>query len=56
MVIELDPHNPNAYNFRGLVQARAGMYEAALEDYTMAIGLDPLNSSFYVNRGDTRLI
>lgn len=51
LVIELDPRNFNAYNFRGLVNFRLGYYIDAVTDYTTAIDLDPTSPLPYYNRG-----
>lgn len=50
-VLELDPRNFNAYNFRGLVNFRLGYYIDAVTDYTTAIDLDPTSPLPYYNRG-----
>ena len=40
-VIAIDPKNANAYFNRGLAHARAKQYEAAIDDYTKALEIDP---------------
>lgn len=50
-VLELEPRNFNAYNFRGLVNFRLGYYIDAVTDYTTAIDLDPTSPLPYYNRG-----
>jgi len=50
-VLELDPRNFNAYNFRGLVNFRLGYFIDAVTDYTTAIDLDPTSPLPYYNRG-----
>ena len=41
----------NAYNNRGLVKYKLGYINAAIEDYTKAIVLDPNDGIPYYNRG-----
>ncbi|QKG80483.1 tetratricopeptide repeat protein [Tenuifilum thalassicum] len=50
-VIELDPRNFKAYNFRGLVNFKLGYFVDAVTDYTKAIDLDPSYPLPYYNRG-----
>lgn len=50
-VLEMEPRNFNAYNFRGLVNFRLGYYIDAVTDYTIAIDLDPTSPLPYYNRG-----
>ncbi len=50
-VIELDPRNFNAYNYRGLINFRLAYYIDAVTDYTKAIDLDPTSPLPYYNRG-----
>lgn len=50
-VIELDPRNFNAYNYRGLINFKLSYYIDAVTDYTKAIDLDPTSPLPYYNRG-----
>lgn len=50
-VLEMEPRNFNAYNFRGLVNFRLGYYIDAVTDYTTAIDLDPTSPLPFYNRG-----
>ena len=50
--IDLDPHYPNAYLYRGLFwDIGKGDMEKAILDYSKALELDPLLKSAYLNRG-----
>lgn len=50
-VIELDPRNANAYNYRGLVNYRLNYFIDAVNDYNNSIDLEPNVASTYYNRG-----
>ena len=50
-VLEIDPRNTNAYNYRGMANYKAGNFQSAVEDYTNALDLDPSLSLAYYNRG-----
>lgn len=39
--IRLDPRNPQAYYWRGLVYLKTGEHDPALEDFRVAVGLKP---------------
>ena len=49
-VIEMDPKNAAAYNYRGYSHILAGDFDRALADYTKAIDLRPLYADAYYNR------
>lgn len=49
--IRLDPHNPTAYNNRGVAYFGLGVPRKAIEDYSQAILLDPGYTAAYNNRG-----
>ena len=50
-VIEMDPKNAEAYNYRGYSCILAGDFDRAIADYTKAIDLKPLYADAYYNRG-----
>ena len=50
-VIEKDPGVTRAYNNRGIVFGKLGLFEAAIEDYNRAIALDPSCYPAFCNRG-----
>lgn len=50
-VLEIDPRNTSAFNYRGMANYKAGNYQSAVEDYTSALDLDPSLSLAYYNRG-----
>jgi tetratricopeptide (TPR) repeat protein len=53
-VIEKEPERiPLAYNNRGMVFYKAGMFDRALADFDQAIGMDPEYAKAYYNRGST---
>jgi len=45
---------PHAYNLRGLAYDEQKRYREAIEDFDMAIALDPKNAYAYNNRGNAR--
>jgi len=49
--IEVDPEDPNAYNNRGIVSAREGLYEGAIAQFTRAFQRNPVFAEAYYNRG-----
>jgi tetratricopeptide (TPR) repeat protein len=51
--LEKNPDNSAAYNDRGNLYYRAGLYQQAVEDYSKAIDLDPDNAAAFNNRGNT---
>ncbi|MFA4836281.1 MAG: tetratricopeptide repeat protein [Dehalococcoidia bacterium] len=51
--IELDPHNPTPYDWRGVAYARQGQYDEAIRDYDCAIEICPTCASVYSNRGSS---
>jgi len=51
--IEKNPGNSTAYNNRGNVYYRVGLYQQALEDFSKAIDLDPDHAAAFNNRGNT---
>lgn len=51
-VIEKKPGRISlAYNNRGLIYDKMGRFDLAVNDYSMALRIDPLNKSAYNNRG-----
>jgi len=50
--LEKNPDNSAAYNDRGNVYYRAGLYQQAVEDYSKAIEVDPNNAAAFNNRGN----
>ena len=50
LAIEIDPHEPDFYNDRGLVWDKLGIAERALEDFTAAIDLNPTTPAYFFNR------
>ena len=50
IAIQLDPHDPDFFNDRGLVWDKLGVSERAIEDFTTAIDLNPTASAYYFNR------
>ena len=57
--IDLDPHNANAYNNRGIAYAERGKLDNAIEDYNITIQLRPDEANInynkrivYTNKGD----
>jgi len=49
-LIELDPHNADAYHERGDFYYETDQYGKAITDYSKALELDPAYSSAYFNR------
>jgi Flp pilus assembly protein TadD len=47
--------NSNFYNDRGMDKYRSGDANGAIDDYSMAIQLNPRNDLFYSNRGVVKL-
>jgi tetratricopeptide (TPR) repeat protein len=47
--------NPDFYNDRGIDKYRSGDAKGAIDDYSMAIQLNPRNALFYSNRGVVKL-
>ncbi len=53
-VIEKEPGKiPLAYNNRGMVFYKAGVFDKAIADFDRAIGMDPEYAKAYYNRGST---
>jgi tetratricopeptide (TPR) repeat protein len=53
-VIEKEPERiPLAYNNRGMVFYKAGVFDKAIADFDRAIGMDPEYAKAYYNRGST---
>lgn len=52
--IDLEPHNPELYNKRGIAKASLKNYPGAIFDYTMALSNDPNFYKAYINRGALR--
>jgi tetratricopeptide (TPR) repeat protein len=52
--ITLNPNDPDAYSYRGLIRDKLYDYEGALADHTQAITLNPQYSNAYVSRGNAR--
>ena len=48
--VELEPANPQYWNFRGMARHGLGHHEDAREDYTRAIEQDPQVAAFWSNR------
>ncbi len=55
-VIELNPQDARAYNYRALVNHASGEYKIAIKDYTRAIELDPQYAESYFNRSNANCI
>ncbi len=45
------PESAPIYQLRGLLRAKLGRYEDAINDYTLALGLDPKDSVTHAHRG-----
>ncbi|TIT01270.1 MAG: tetratricopeptide repeat protein, partial [Mesorhizobium sp.] len=45
--IALDPHNAEAFGYRGLAWGQKDNYDRAITDYGSAIAIEPKNSSYY---------
>lgn len=52
-VINNDPNNAEAYNYRGKAYGNLKNYEQAINDFTKAIELAPNVADYYYNRGKT---
>ncbi|MBI5798215.1 tetratricopeptide repeat protein [Candidatus Woesearchaeota archaeon] len=50
-IIELDPKNVSAYNFRGLALRGLKKYEDALSNFEFALGIDSQDASLHHNMG-----
>ena len=50
-VIELDPYNDVAYQWRGMLCIQEGKHTLAVQDYTKAIDIDPSNWTAHQGRG-----
>ena len=57
--IDLNPHNANAHNNRGIAYAEKGKFDNAIEDYNITIQLRPDDANInynkrivYINKGD----
>lgn len=49
--LNLNPHNGEAYNRRGIDRDNLGKHSEAIDDYTKALGLIPHSATIYLNRG-----
>jgi len=47
-----NPYDGYFHAVLGTIYQKLGMVEGAIEEYTLAIGLDPANVEAYVNRGE----
>jgi tetratricopeptide (TPR) repeat protein len=50
-VIQLEPENALAYNYRGISYSALGQHERALADFDHAMQLDPNLARAYLNKG-----
>src|SRR5262249_16372405 len=48
--LKIDPENILALSNRANARSKRGLHDAALEDMDLAIGLDPADPTFYLNR------
>jgi tetratricopeptide (TPR) repeat protein len=53
--LELNPNQPEAYNYRGTSYFWLKKYQQALNDYNQALRLDPKLTIAYYNRGYVRI-
>lgn len=49
--IKLNPHHCRAYYNRAFSHDRLNHFEAAIDDYTRALQIEPMNATAYHNRG-----
>jgi len=50
--IHLKPDNYDSFNFRGLLLYQQGLYSMAIDDFTRAMTINPIQSAALVNRGN----
>ena len=51
LILEWDPHHYQALNIRGMLYINLDEYERAIEDLSLAIGIELIEDDAYVNRG-----
>ena len=54
-VIENEPNNSSAYNWRGMIRRELGDLDHAIADYDEALRIEPSHSFAFNNRGSLRL-